>query len=44
MDYQHVIGHGEVMPFVDSLTGRAIVGLPWPEALQKSAAELAGLF
>lgn len=44
MDYQHVIGHGEVMPFVDSLTGRAIVGLPWPEALQKSAAELAALF
>lgn len=44
MDYQHVIGSGEVMPFVDSLTGRAIVGLPWPEALRQSAAELAGLF
>ena len=24
MDYQHVIGSGEVMPFTDSLTGRAI--------------------
>jgi SET domain-containing protein len=44
MDYQHVIGTGEVMPFQDSLTGRAIVGLPWGESLRATALALAALF
>ena len=44
MDYRHVIGSGEVMPFKDSATGREIVGLPWPLALQDSAQQLVTLF
>ena len=40
MDYRHVIGSGEVMPFKDSATGREIVGLPWPQALRDSAQQL----
>ncbi len=44
MDYRHVIGSGELMPFKDSATGREIVGLPWPQVLQESAAVLAQLF
>lgn len=43
MDYRHVIGSGEVMPFKDSATGREIVGLPWPQALHNSAQQLATL-
>ena len=43
MDYRYVIGSGEEMPFKDSVTGRAIVGLPWAECLRSSAATLAGL-
>lgn len=40
MDYERVIGSGERMPFKDAASGREIVGLPWPQALQRSAAEL----
>ena len=40
MDYCHVIGSGEVMPFKDSATGREIVGLPWPLTLHDSAQQL----
>ncbi|MES2684609.1 MAG: SET domain-containing protein [Pseudomonadota bacterium] len=40
MDYRHVIGSGEVMPFKDSATDREIVGLPWPLALHDSAQQL----
>ena len=43
MDYRHVIGSGEVMPFKDSATGREIVGLPWPQVLHDSAQQLATL-
>lgn len=43
MDYRYVIGAGEEMPFRDSLTGEAIVGLPWNECLQGSALRLAEL-
>lgn len=43
MDYRHVIGSGEVMPFKDSATGREIVGLPWPQVLQESARQLAAI-
>ena len=39
MDYRHVIGSGERLPFV----GREIVGLPWPQVLQQSARQLAEL-
>lgn len=40
MDYRYVIGSGEEMPFKDSVTGRAIVGLPWGECLRGSAEQL----
>lgn len=40
MDYRHVIGDGERMPFADSVTGREIVGLPWREALAGSSRQL----
>ena len=43
MDYQLVIGSGEVMPFKDALTGREIVGLSWHDNLRRSAAELLAL-
>lgn len=40
MDYRYVIGSGEELPFKDSLTGRAIIGLPWEECLRGSATQL----
>ena len=43
VDYQLVIGSGEMMPFKDSLTGRAIVGLSWTDNLRTSAAALLAL-
>ncbi|TXH04322.1 MAG: SET domain-containing protein-lysine N-methyltransferase [Nevskiaceae bacterium] len=43
MDYRYVIGAGEEMPFKDSVTGRAIVGLPWAECLRDSAQAVAAL-
>lgn len=44
MDYRHVIGSGEVMPFKDSITGHEIVGLPWPQVLHDSAEQLVSMF
>lgn len=44
MDYQLVIGSGETLPFVDAASGRAITGLPWPQALAQSTAQLLALF
>jgi hypothetical protein len=43
MDYRHVIGAGERMPFLDGETGREIVGLPWNECLSDSATQVAAL-
>ena len=43
MDYRYVIGSAEEMPFKDSVTGRAIVGLSWEECLRNSATILATL-
>jgi hypothetical protein len=43
MDYRHVIGAGERMPFHDGETGREIVGLPWNECLRDSATQVAAL-
>jgi hypothetical protein len=40
MDYRYVIGSGEELPFKDSVTGRAIVGLSWAECLRGSAERL----
>ena len=40
MDYRHVIGSGEVMPFKDGVTGQQIIGLPWPQVLHDSAQQL----
>lgn len=43
MDYRHVIGDGETLPFKDSLTGRDITGLPWAQCLRESSRRLAEL-
>ena len=43
MDYRHVIGDGEQMPFLDSVTGQLIVGLPWAVNLRQTALRLAEL-
>jgi hypothetical protein len=43
LDYCHVIGDGEEMPFVDSVTGRRIVGLPWQQTLRETAQRVAEL-
>lgn len=40
VDYQLVIGSGEVMPFKDSATGREIVGRSWADNLRSGAAAL----
>lgn len=40
MDYRYVIGSAEEMPFKDSVTGRAIIGLSWEECLRGSAEQL----
>ena len=40
MDYRYVIGDGERLPFNDSITGVAIVGLPWKECLNATARQL----
>ena len=44
VDYQLVIGSGEVMPFRDSITGREIIGKDWHDNLRTSAARLLALF
>lgn len=43
VDYQFVIGSGEVMPFRDAATGREIVGYPWQQNLGESARRLGEL-
>lgn len=40
VDYRLVIGSGEVMPFRDSITGEAIVGLDWQDNLRHGATQL----
>jgi len=40
VDYQLVIGSGEVMPFKDSATGREIVGLSWADNPRNGASAL----
>ncbi|HKY89527.1 MAG TPA: SET domain-containing protein [Nevskiaceae bacterium] len=44
MDYRYVIGDGEEMPFRDSVTGRAIVGLPWADVMRQTTEQVAALF
>lgn len=44
MDYCLVIGSGERLPFVDAVTGEAIVGLPWSQSLAQSTVLLSRLF
>jgi hypothetical protein len=44
MDYRYVIGDGERMPFKDSVTGQAIVGLPWKDVIRATTQQLAALF
>jgi hypothetical protein len=43
VDYRHLLGDGQEEAFLDSATGRAIVGLPWPESLRLSTAQLAAV-
>jgi len=43
VDYQLVIGSGEVMPFKDAATGRDIVGFSWANNLRESTRQLAEL-
>ena len=40
MDYSYVIGSGEELPFRDSVTDRAIAGLPWKDCLRGSTQRL----
>ena len=40
MDYRYVIGSGEALPFKDSVTGRAIIGVSWEDCLRGSAQNL----
>lgn len=43
VDYRHLLGEGQEEAFRDSITGRAIVGLPWAESLRLSTTQLAAL-
>jgi len=43
IDYQLVIGSGEIMPFKDAATGRDIVGFSWANNLRESTRQLAEL-
>lgn len=40
MDYRHVIGDGERLPFNDSITGQPIIGLEWQDTLRESSQQL----
>jgi hypothetical protein len=41
VDYRHLLDEGQEEAFRDSVTGNAIVGLPWRESLLMTATELA---
>ena len=43
LDYRLIIGDHEKMPFLDSLTGREIIGLPWRQKMLASTRELLAL-
>jgi hypothetical protein len=43
VDYRHLLGEGQQEAFCDARTGAAIVGLPWPESLSLSTAQLAAV-
>ncbi|WP_130620144.1 SET domain-containing protein-lysine N-methyltransferase [Dyella amyloliquefaciens] len=43
VDYRHLLPPGEEEAFVDTATGRRIVGLPWIESLTTSTRALAAL-
>ena len=43
MDYRHLLPPGEEEVFVDTATGRKIIGLPWLESLTLSTQALANL-
>lgn len=40
VDYRHLLGDGQQEEFRDSVTGSAIIGLPWRESLLMTGAEL----
>lgn len=39
-DYRYILGSGEVSAFADSVTGAAIIGLPWQDNVRQSAERL----
>lgn len=41
VDYRHLLGDGQHEEFHDSVTGSAIIGLPWRESLTMTSTELA---
>jgi len=41
VDYRHLLGEGQEESFRDSLSGAAIIGLPWRESLLMTSTELA---
>ncbi|MGE9295904.1 MAG: SET domain-containing protein-lysine N-methyltransferase [Puniceicoccales bacterium] len=43
LDYRLIVGDGERLPFDDAHSGEPIIGLPWPENLRTTTAELARL-
>ena len=43
VDYRHLLPPGEEEAFVDTATGRKIIGLPWKESLTTSTHALAAL-
>lgn len=44
IDYRLFLGEDYRMPFVDAVTGQAIVGWSWVESIRRSTAELARIF
>lgn len=43
VNYEYVLSENDPHVFRDAATGRIVRGLPWPEALRRSAAELVRL-
>jgi hypothetical protein len=43
VDYRHLLAPGQHEEFVDSKTGRDIVGYSWAESLARSTAQLSGI-
>jgi hypothetical protein len=40
IDYRHILAPGHSAGFADSLTGRDITGIPWPDSIRESTSAL----